>query len=298
MPLPTIVPQIDLATLPACEVLPVTAADGAKAELLLQMPIGPVRAVIYWLPALGISAKHYLPLAQALASRGMAVAIHEWRGIGSSDRRAGRHQDWGYRELLEADLPAGQAVLAARLSGSSHLLGGHSLGAQLAALYAALNPSQAEGLIVVASGSPYWRCFRYGPAILLAYVLAPWLARLVGYLPGRQIGFGGNEARRVIADWALTGRSGRYAAVGMADNLEQRLGALKLPLLALRQRDDWMVPEASLEWLLGKMPSSRITRQLMTSIDFEGRPADHFGWMKTPMPLAACIADWISDRRA
>ena len=37
---------------------------------------------------------------------GVAVVMHEWRGIGSSDRRAGRRCNWGYRELLQDDLPA------------------------------------------------------------------------------------------------------------------------------------------------------------------------------------------------
>ena len=35
-----------------------------------------------------------------LAAQGIAVFVHEWRGNGSSTQRAGRRQDWGYRELL------------------------------------------------------------------------------------------------------------------------------------------------------------------------------------------------------
>ena len=278
--------------LPACEALPTQSPDGARAEVLLQSPGHPARSVLYWLPALGVSARQYLPLAEALAHAGVAVAIHEWRGIGSSNRRAGRRKNWGYRELMQDDLPAGLAAVRQRLPHERLLLGGHSLGGQLASLYAALHPEAAAGLAVVASGSPYWRQYRHGRWIRLAYAAAPWLANMVGYLPGKRIGFGGNEARGVIDDWARSGRTGRYAAVGMADDLERCLARLALPVVALRFADDWLGPERSLSWLLAKMPGAQVDRQLITSDDMDGRPADHFGWMKTPRPVADRIAAW------
>jgi predicted alpha/beta hydrolase len=281
------------AALPPCDVLPVISADGARSELLLQRPATEATQVIYWLPALGVAAKHYLPLAQALAERGMAVAIHEWRGIGSSNKRADRHEDWGYRQLLEDDLPAGMAVLRASLPSTRLTLGGHSLGGQMAALDASLHPKEVAGLLVVASGAPYWRQFPLAPLLWLAYALAPWLARLVGHLPGRRIGFGGNEARQLIDDWARTGRTGRYAAAGMPVDFEALLGKLELPILGLRMHDDWLVPQASLSWLLGKMPRSPNTQQVITAGDLGNGKADHFGWMKMPDAIAAHIAQWF-----
>lgn len=278
---------------PEPETVPVVAGDGARSELLLFAPQAPPRRTLYWLPAMGIPAKHYLPLAAALAARGVAVALHEWRGIGSSDRRAGRRSDWGYRELLDADLPAGLAVAHGRWRGADVCIGGHSLGGQLACLYAALHPSAFAGIALVASGAPYWRRFRHGAAIGAAYVLAPWLAALCGHLPGRRIGFGGNEARGVVADWARSGRTGRYAAAGMDIDLERRLAALEAPVLALRLRDDWLGPAASLDWLLGKLPQAPHEVAVVAAAELGGQPADHFTWMKAPDAIAARIAHWI-----
>jgi predicted alpha/beta hydrolase len=274
--------------------LPAVSTDGATAEVLLQLPVGEVHHLLYWLPALGVSARQYLPLARALAERGVAVAIHEWRGMGSSNRRAGRQQDWGYRELLQADMPAALAAVRKRLPQPACLIGGHSLGGQLAALYASLHPREITGLVIVASGSPYWKQYRYSLLIGLAYIAAPLLAQLFGRLPGRRIGFGGNEARRLMADWARSGRSGRYAAAGMREDFEQRLGELELPLLALRMQDDWLAPAKSLAWLLGKMPRSHGEPSVIKATDLGGTPADHFSWMKTPEPIATHIADWSS----
>lgn len=278
-------------------VIQVAAVDGSHFELLCVQPAGDWHRLLYWMPAMGISARHYLPLAEALAAQGTAVAVHEWRGIGSSNRRAGRASDWGYRELLQDDLPAGMAALRTRWPQATCWLGGHSLGGQLGSLYASLHAAEFAGLLLVASGAPYWRRFRHGWLIVVAYALAPWLARVLGYLPGRRIGFGGNEARGVIADWSRTGRTGRYAAAGMTQDMERQLASVRLPLLALRLRDDWLAPQASLDWLLGKLGPGERSVDVIAPQELAG-PADHFGWMKTPAPVAARIARWLAGQDA
>jgi predicted alpha/beta hydrolase len=274
-------------------VVPLLAKDGARSELMLMQPDASPAHVIYWLPALGVPAKHYLPLAEAFAAGGVAMALHEWRGIGSSDRRAGRHGDWGYRELLEADVPAGIAQARARWPQAKLWIAGHSLGGQLACLYASLHPDTLAGIMLIASGAPYWRRFRFGRLLSIAYVLASPLARLVGHLPGRRLGFGGNEARGVIADWSRSGRTGRYAADGLAVDFEQRLAALAMPVFALRLRDDWMVPPASLAWLLEKMPGTSQRVDVVTPEQLAGQAADHFTWMKFPAAPVGRLLAWL-----
>ncbi len=277
-------------------VVPIVSNDGARSELIVVQPDDYPRCILYWLPAMGVAAKHYLPLAEAFAARGIAVVLHEWRGIGSSDRRAGRQGDWGYRQLLDADLPAGVAEARARWPRARLWMGGHSLGGQMSCLYASLHPAEVMGIALIASGAPYWRRFRFGAFISIAYALATPLARLVGHLPGRQIGFGGNEARGVIDDWSRSGRTGRYSAHGMAVDFEKQLTVLELPVLALRLRDDWLAPQSSLEWLLDKMPRALRRMSVITPEQLAGQAADHFTWMKAPNALVTQLADWIQCR--
>ena len=273
--------------------VPITAADGARSELIcVQAAAAPTR-MLYWLPAMGVPAKYYLPLAEALAVDGIAVALHEWRGIGSSDRRAGRNSDWGYRQLLEADLAAGMREARARWPQATCCLGGHSLGGQLACLYASLHRDELASLALVASGAPYWRNFAYGPLILAGLALAAPLAKSLGYLPGRRIGFGGNEAAGVIADWSRSGRTGCYAARGMPVNFEREFASLRVPVLALRLRDDWLAPERSLQWLLDKMPCTLQRVGVIAPDRLAGLAADHFSWMKAPDAIAGQIAQWL-----
>lgn len=270
--------------------VPVTAADGHRYRLLAHLPERPV-ATLLWLPALGVAARHYSPFAARLAARGVASFVHEWRGHGSSTLRAGRDCDWGYRELLASDLPASEAALGGALPlVLPRIIGGHSLGGQLACCRLAMQPGAATRLWLVASGAPYWRAFplptRYW--LPLAYRLLPWLARRNGALPGRRIGFGGREARGLVADWARSALSGRYAAAGLEVDLDAAMAGIAVAVQAVVLAGDWLAPDSSLRFLLSKMPQAEpgITRLDRTG---PGVAADHFSWMDHPEAVAGAL---------
>ena len=259
-----------------------TADDGHRFKLIARIPQTP-RASLLWLPAMGIGAKHYVPFAEALARRGIAVFVHEWRGGGSSSVRADRETDWGYRELLTLDLPASEALVAAHAPDVPRILGGHSLGGQLACCRLGLSPESAQRLWLVGSGAPYWRAFPMKTAWWLPFVyrFLAWLADFHGALPGRRIGFGGQEARGVIRDWSLTGLSGRYAARGVDVDLESAMAALTLDTHAVVLARDWLGPESSLRFLLSKLRRAT-TRVDVLDAAALGTRADHYAWMKQP----------------
>lgn len=272
--------------------LQVLSGPGVGSDLMLRGPGHPEGAVLLWLPGMGVPARHYQPLAEALSAQGVGMALHEWRGIGSSSVRATGYADWGYRELLAEDIPAALQACRKACPGARLLLGGHSLGGQLACLYAAIHPEAFEGVAVVATGVPYWRCFSPWSAVLrLGLPLVDWTARLKGHFPGRKLGFAGNEARGVITDWTRSARTGRYAARGLDTDLEAALAGLDLPLLALRLADDRLGPEASLRQLMRKMPLAPSETQVLDAGTL-GRRADHFAWIKHPGAVAERIAAW------
>ncbi len=261
------------------------AGDGHRFELISIVSVNARRSLL-WLPALGVAARHYLPLAQALARRGTAVFLHEWRGHGSSSLRAGRGCDWGYRELLQLDLAASEAAVADATPGLPRAAGGHSLGGQLAACRAGLAPDACGELWLAGCGAPYWRAFpaRERLWLPLAYRVLPWLADRAGSLPGRRIGFGGNEARGVMRDWAGTALSGRYAAAGLGD-LEPGMAAARVRLRAAVFDRDWLAPASSLRHLLSRLPQAKAEVATLDTAAL-GVPADHFQWMKSPGAVA------------
>lgn len=287
---PTATPYVDP------QQLRVQSTDGHAWTLLARVPAEPVASLL-WMPALGVAARHYLPLADALAAQGIAVFVHEWRGHGTSSLRADRTRDWGYRELLLHDIPASEAAIVARVPGVERIVGGHSLGGQLACCYAGLAAHDVHRLWLVASGAPYWRAF---PAPMrwwlpLAYRFLPWLADRNGALPGRRIGFGGNEARGLIRDWARSGLSGRYAARGLDADLEQALAASPLEVHAVVMAADRLAPRSSLTFLLSKLAASHVSVDVLDAAQL-GASADHFHWLKRPEAVVARLMARSSER--
>ena len=144
--------------------------------------------------------------------------------------------------------------------------------------------------IVVASGSPYWRTFpapkRY--VFPFAYQFVAWLAERRGTLPGRQLGFGGDEARSLMREWARVGLSNRYAAAGLDTDLEAALGTVEAGVHAVLLDKDWFAPRRSMQALLDKLPRARHT---LTTLDQAalGTPADHFEWMKQPAAVVDAL---------
>jgi predicted alpha/beta hydrolase len=265
--------------------LHVEAGDGHHWKLLAVVPEH-ARSRLLWLPAMGVAARHYLPFALGLAQRGIATFIHDWRGNGTSSLRPSRQHDWGYREVLELDLPASEAAMSRQLDGVPRIIGGHSLGGQLACCHLGLNPESASRLWLVASGSPFWRAFppRSRWWLPMAYRFLPWLADRRGYLPGHRIGFGGNEARSLIQDWARSALSGRYAARGLDTDLEAAMAPVRVDAHAVVLARDWLAPASSTHFLLSKLPRSPHRIESLDSRALGAR-ADHFAWMKQPQAV-------------
>ena len=270
------------------------SGDGHRWSVLVHSPARP-RAHLLWLPALGVAARHYQPLADALARHGIASHLHEWRGNGSSSLRPSRSVDWGYRELLSLDLPASLAALPD--DGTPRLLGGHSLGGQLACCFAGQHPDTFSGLALVASGTPYWRTFPppRGWLLPLVYRFLPWLARRQGALPGRQLGFGGTEARSLIADWARVGLTNRYAAARLDQDLEAGMAHLRVPVQGVLLDRDWLAPVSSLQALLAKLPHSHVRIAQLDATSLQAA-ADHFSWMRQPDAVALALAEGLGHK--
>ena len=272
-------------------VIPVSSIDGHRFELIHVAAERPRQAMLF-LPGMGLSARLFIRFAQSLARRGIDVFIHEWRGNGSSSQRASRQSNWGYPALL-GDIDSARRAVAERCAGD-YLLAGHSLGSQFACLSAAVNPKGVRGLVIIAGGSPYWRAFPWPmKGVMIATMFAfPALGSTFGYYPGKRVGFAGNEARDVMADWARSARSGEYRPSGMDADLEAGLRDLRVPVLALDMADDWFVPAGSLKWLAGKLAGCELSTRVVEA-ESGGEKADHYAWMKHPEATADAIDRWL-----
>lgn len=276
--------------------LRVHSIDGAEADLAITCPHD-ARFGVLWLPALGVSARNYRLWASTLAEMGVATALHEWRGTGTSDRRASRQQDWGYRQLLEFDIPASLAAARQACPRLRWIVAGHSIGGQFAGMFAAINPQAVDGVVLVASGSPYWRTFpaMQRPLLRLLPLAVRMVVALAGYYPGKRLGFAGQEARTLMREWARSSQ-GCYADYIKGIDTEQHMASFEAPLLCVQLSEDRLCPRESADWLLGKFPRASISRVDLKPPDFQAHAASHFSWLKEPAPVAQRVKDWIEHR--
>jgi predicted alpha/beta hydrolase len=243
---------------------------------------------------LGVQARLYRRLAQGLARAGITSVLMEQRGHGRSALRPSRDCDWGFREWLQADIPAALDWMLQQHAGLPLYLGGHSLGGHMSLMARGLYPEKVAGVVLLTTATPWYRCYR-GAArvqVLLLISIIPALCAGLGYYPGNLVGFGGREARRLMADWLVMARRNRYSARGIDLDLEAMVQADACPVLSLYCDADNFGPLAAVKGVNDRLGKHEVTLFEITS-DALGEKATHISWARQPAITVDVVADWI-----
>ena len=274
------------------EEISIVSKDGIASKItVFTGKLAPAAPVFICMPAMGVAAKFYEPLALPIVRQGWRFVTADLRGNGLCALRVGRGVNFGYREMITCDWPAVVDRVKTLFPGAPVYLLGHSLGGQLSALYLAASPGAASGLILVAAPSVHFKGWELplSLGVLAGTQAACGIASFIGYFPGRKIGFGGTEARGVICDWARQARTGRYQPSGSSLDYELLLRVLEIPVLAISFEGDFLSPEKAVDNLLAKMHKARVTREHLAGDDL-----DHFRWVKNPAPVIEKISGWLA----
>ena len=218
----------------------------------LVSPAHPPKAVVIVNPATGVKARFYEPFAEWLAQeKGIACLTYDYRDFGSSAKGAVRGSkatmsDWGVH-----DQQAVRDWTARVLPDVPIWIIGHSLGGFL--LPFQRNLDSISRVITVASGPvhvsehpwPY-----QGLARIFWFGHAPLFTRLLGYLPGKRLGFGPDLPAGVYWQWRkwCTSRSFFADDFGTALPFPDWTG-VTCPVKVVAISDDVMVPPKSV-WKL------------------------------------------------
>lgn len=279
--------------MPTSENWPVEASDGHQFDLLVQVPEQP-RAILLFVCALGVEASYYTKFAEAMAQHGVALAMCDLRGNGTSSLRPRRGVDFGYREIVEQDIPAAVATVKERMPSVPLYLGGHSLGGQLVMLHVAAKEPDIAGVVLVACAIPYYRHWNGSSRrqVLLATRLFPVIGFLLGYVPGKRFGFGGIEARTVMLDWSHNAKTARYEPRGSSVDYEAALRNAELDFVTINIDGDDMGPPNAVDFMLEKLPKARGER--IEAKLSESKPGAHFRWARDSDDVVLAIMGWMS----
>lgn len=271
--------------------LRVTAADGASAALELVLPTHePARQALFFLPALGVGVNPNLRFATAMAQQGIATAVMEWRGIGSSSHRADRRCDWNYRHILDLDIPAALDAVMQAAPQARWSIGGHSIGGQFSLICAGQMPERFERVLLIGSGHPYWRGFPK-PWLIRGFAAAlPTVTALAGHFPGKRLGFAGREASGLMRDWGTTVRRGDYRIPHLGERLHEGMQRFDGHVRAVGFAHDWLAPPTSLANLRRLVPNAQWSETTLGRDAFKTAKADHFGWLREPEPVVSALA--------
>ena len=277
------------------EIIPIVMDDGCRSAVT-RYPGDRNGPVFIILPAMGVPADYYKPLADTVAQLGSGAVTADLRGHGYSSLRASRKVDFGYHDMIAHDLPAAVAATREHFPGTPIFLLGHSLGGQLGVLYASRFPGHVAGIVLVASCSVYFRGWPFPAnlALLLGTQLAWVVAGLLGYFPGRALGFGGREARTTIRDWARNARTGTYSGAGAMRGLEVAMAQMTTPVLAISLYGDRFAPPRAVRCLGDKLKRAPVDYLHLGDAQMPAAGRDHFKWVFHSAPIVRVIQAWLA----
>lgn len=269
------------------ELKAITFSDGISNQLSFFKNNTTSTKTIFFLPALGVKAAYYDKFATNLVAIGCNVVTMDWRGLGHSSVRASRKVDFGYKELI-TDIDESIDFIHQEIADTSIILAGHSLGGQLGALLLCKKPTRAIGLIAIASCSVYykgWTGLGRLPLFFAGLLFNP-ISNILGYFPGKKLGFGGTEFKTVMLDWGDTLKTGKYRPKNDDFNYELAMPDANFPILAISIEHDTMAPHKAVEYLLKKYPNSPTKHLVIKNSD---KKLNHFRWAKKPDTVTKLI---------
>jgi len=264
------------------ELLSLNLVDGSKTAISVFTSISanPNAPVIILLPAMGVRAAYYQSFAQQIADKGYHIITADLRGLGHSSVRPSRKIDFGYEDIISIDLPVIVAATQERFANHPIYMMGHSLGGHIAILYAALHPQQLKGLLFCASGYPYYKSWGKWRGLVMFGLTQSFygMSKIVGYFPGKYVGFGGKEARTLMRDWSYLARTGNFRITGSSQDFEALIAEIQLPVLSISFEGDDFAPPKAVKGFNAKLKKASLTHlHLSPKV---GEKFNHFNWVK------------------
>ncbi len=264
--------------------------------MLKYLASGSAKGTIIFAPALGVKSSRYVGVAEFFNNSGYHCYLVKARI--ETESAPPRKWTFSYDNLIHEDfLPA---VEAARIDhpGVPVIAAGHSLGGQIAMLYSSRYPEAISALLLIATGSPYWRAFPLKQKLQIRCLtaLVPLTNALLGYFPGDVLGFGDKEASGVMRDWNQLAKHNRFhlhagAGEAIAYDYEAALKNFAKPTLCFALQGDTMAPITAVQCFADKL--CKKSCESVIAEHPQGKRYTHFSWTRSPAQSLARAISWL-----
>ncbi|WP_407527929.1 alpha/beta hydrolase family protein [Methylobacterium oryzisoli] len=239
---------------------------------------GPLRGTVIVNPATGVLARYYHAYAAFLAGQGFLVLTYDYRGVGASRPTTLKGCGIRWRHWGERDLDAVIRWVHGRRAGPIMTVG-HSIGGFL--LGFAESAGHVDRVLTVGAQFAYRRDYAARHRLRMTakwHLVMPLLTSIVGYFPGRRLGWLEDLPAGVAYEWSLR-RARMEASYPPRDRatILARFAAVRAPILAVGTTDDeFGTPSAIRRALAYYTASPRIQVQL-TPAAVGATGVGHFG---------------------
>jgi len=248
--------------------------------------------------ATGVQEGYYSRFANWLAGLGATVMTFDYRGIGQSQSKSAKDIqtgwiDWG---MLDAEAVIAYAVRRwpdRPLTAVGHSIGGFALGLADSSVH-------LKRIVTVGAQFAYWRDYAAVQKHFLYlkwHLFMPALTGLLGYFPGKKLGWLEDLPHGVARDWSSMGPKFETSVTSLidSDQLAMRHGATHARLLAISLTDDPFGTEAAVSRLLGYYRNADQTHLRITPENVATTKIGHFSFFhsrfrRTLWPIAA---EWL-----
>ena len=254
-------------------------ADGVRLSGHLWPAPGRVDGVVIVNGTTGVPATHYHDYARYLARSGFETLTYDYRGVGGS--RPHDLQSCGYRwdDWGTLDFEAALAFMTKRHPMIRPLVVGHGTGGFIPGF--APSARRIHRMLAVGPHYSYWRDYpadRRREMVLRWHVVMPLLTCLLGYFPGKSLGWLEDLPRRIAYDWAFRRRDmeashSKSHRVPIINRFEQ----VAAPILAVVVAGDEFGTRPAAERSLRRYSAATKLIVHLTPTDFRCHEIGHLG---------------------
>lgn len=208
---------------------------------------GNERKIVVICPATSVHSKFYYNFANYLSMRGFTVVTFDYRGIGYSKLGSLQSFEASWITWGTVDFEAVLVYINHRFSGASIDVIAHSAGGFIVGL--AESSYLISRMVTVGAQYAYWADYRLKSLPLMIikwHLVAPLLAFLLGYFPGKRLGWVEDTPLGVVKEWSAPYRRfedwykfkfSLYSKEKLLE-LSRRMNSLSARILAITIMDD------------------------------------------------------------